>query len=196
MGIPNVADTALQSSSFGRLYRSVGMTLTNIVECRSLLIHAICTGLAGFRALILMSRKILRSVAIAFATCLHSVFWVCTSGVPSTDLPACLAGQLSGVSIRARSRWVPSFADCWHAAQFSSKASPMLVRRLKRDFIPTSEPPVASLSLSSTLSGKSGMRVGVGLLEPWFLTSALPMPRLTQSMTQATRPTGHFDTAF
>ena len=136
-----------------------------------------------------------RSLAVAFATCLHRVFWVCASGVPSTDLPACLAGQLSGVSIRAKSSWVPSFADCWHAAQFISKASPTLVCSLKNDFIPTSEPPVVSLSLSSMLAGKSGMRAGVGLLDPWFLTSALPMPRLTQSMTQATRPTGHFDTA-
>ena len=188
--IPKLVDTAHEKSSFVKLYCSVGMTLANIVECRSRWTHARYTGLAGFRALILRSSL----SAIAFTICLHSVFWVCASGVPSTELPARSGGQLSGVSICVGSNWVPSPAICWHVAQFTSKAAPTLVCRAKRGFIPNNGPPVARLILSSKLSGKSDVRAGVWLLSPRFLTSALPMPRLVQSMTQATRPAGAFAT--
>ena len=120
-------------------------------------------------------------------TCLHSVLWVCTSRVPSTELPARSGGQLSGVSICVGSSWLPSSASCWHVAQCISKAapSPIFVRRDKRGSIPTSEPPVARLIVSIQVAGKRGMRAGAGLLVPWFVASAFPRPRQTQSITQA-----------
>ena len=179
------------SSSFLRLYCSVGMTLATMVECWSLLVHAMYTGLAGCRALIFKSSL----SALAFTTCLHNIFWVRASRAPSTELPARSGGQLSGVSICVGSRWLPSSANCWHVAQFTSNASPILVCRDKRGSIPTSEPPVARLILSIRVAGKSGMLAGAGLLVPWFLASAFPRPRQTQSITQATLPTGHFDVA-
>ena len=145
----------------------------------------------GVRALIFKSSL----SALAFTTCLHIAFWVCTSRVPSTEQPARSGGQLSGVSICVGSSWLPSSASCWHVAQFISKAAPIFVRRDKRGSIPTSEPPVARLIMSIKVAGKSGMRAGAGLLVPWFLASACPRPRQTQSLTQAALPTGHLDVA-
>ncbi len=55
-----------------RLYCSVGMTLANIVECWSLLVHAMYTGLAGCRALIQVFKSSLS--ALTFTTCLHNAF--------------------------------------------------------------------------------------------------------------------------
>jgi hypothetical protein len=128
LGTPKLVDAADQSSSFVRLYCSVGMPLANIVECWSLLAHAMYTGLAGCRALIFKSSL----SALAFTTCLHNVFWVCASRIPSTELPARSGGQLSGVSICVGSSLLPSSASCWHVAQFTSKASLILVCRDKR----------------------------------------------------------------
>jgi hypothetical protein len=137
-----------------------------VVECWSLLAHAMYTGLAGCTSRALNFKSSLS--ALTFTTCLHNVFWVCTSRVPSTELPARSGGQLSGVSILVRSSWLPSSASCcqWHVAQFTSKASPILVCMYNRGSIPTSEPPVARLILSSKVAGKSGMRAGAGLLVP------------------------------
>ena len=49
--------------------------------------------------------------------------------------------------------------------------------------------------LSSMLDGKSGVRAGAGLRESWFLACTPFRPSLTQSMTAAVLPTGHFDVA-
>jgi hypothetical protein len=68
--IPKLVDAALQSSSFVSLYCSVGMTLAYIVECRSLLVHAMYTGLAGCGVLIFRSRSV--AVTVCFVTCLHT----------------------------------------------------------------------------------------------------------------------------
>ena len=95
--IPKLVDTAHQNSSFLRLYCSVGMTLANIVECWSLLVHAMYTGLAGCRALIFKSSL----SALAFTTCLHNVFWVRASRVPSTELPA-RSGGLTRLRLKDR----------------------------------------------------------------------------------------------
>ena len=110
-----------------------------------------------------------RLVAATFTTCLHSTFWVRISGIPFTVLPALSAGQLSEVSTRVGSFWVPSFASCWHVAQFLVKVSPMLVFWRRRGFMPNSEPLVADLILLSMLDGKSGVRAGAGLLGSRFL---------------------------
>ena len=99
LGSPKHTDAALWSSWFVSLYSMVGMTLANTVEFPSALTHASWTGLLDGKFLICKSRL----VAATFVTFLHIAFWTRGSGVPSAELPAFSAGQLSRVSTRVGS---------------------------------------------------------------------------------------------
>ena len=107
------------------------------------------------------------------------VFWTFVSILPSAELPAPPAGQLSGVSISVGSLCVPSSAFCWHHSQALSNAAPFSVSKSRNPWsrIRGSACWVIRLSM---LGGKSGL-LAAGV-------PGLPSPRLTQSMVLAAAP--------